>query len=176
MRKLLLDRGDDMAPDVRWHELRIEAAEASDISVGEPNQAFGPPACDLLRNHRIVEAGIGGVRLRQRRPGIDPLARRLFDVKPARRGLRNIRMRSDAADDDIGEEAQSVLPASLGEAGDERIRVVGAVDRAMNALMIAREEYIPVRARHKQRPGEHVVELHFLASPQVVRPGSAITG
>ena len=176
MRKLLLDRGDDMAPDVRWHELRIEAAEAGDISVGEPNQAFGPPACDLLRNHRIVEAGIGGVRLPQRRPGIDPLARRLVDVKPARRGLRNIRMRSDAADDDIGEEAQSVLPASLGEAGDERIRVVRAVDRAMNALMIAREEYIPVRARRKQRPGEHVIELHFLTSPQVVRPGSAITG
>ena len=176
MRKLLLDRGDDMAPDVRWNELRIEAAEAGDISVGEPNQAFDPPACDLLRNDRIVETGIGGVRLPQRRPGIDPLARRLVDVKPARRRLRNVRMRSDAADDDIGEEAQSVLPANLGEAGEERIGVVRAVDRGMNALMIARKEYIPVRARRKQRPGEHVIELHFLASPQVVRPGSAITG
>ena len=165
-----------MAPDVRWHELRIEAAESGNITVAEPNQAFDPPACDLLRNHRIVETGIGGVRLPQRRPGIDPLARRLVDVKPARRRLRNIRMRSDAADDDISEEAQSVLPARLGEAGDERVRVVRAVDRVMNALMIAREEYIPVRARRKQRPGEHVIELHFLASPQMVRPGSAITG
>jgi hypothetical protein len=85
-------------------------------------------------------------------------------------------MWGDAPENDIGEETQSVLPAGFGEAAEKRVRALRAVDRGMDALVIASKEYIPVRAWRKQRPGEHVIEVHFLAAPQVVRPRNAITG
>jgi hypothetical protein len=69
-----------------------------------------------------------------------------------------------------------VLPAGFGEAGDERVRALRAVNRGMDTLVIVCEEYIPVAARRKQRPGENVIEVHFLAALQVARPRSAIAG
>ena len=63
MRKVLLDCTDDMAPDLRRDELRLKAAEAGDAAVDEPTQPLDPPVCDLLRDDRIIEPGVGGVWL-----------------------------------------------------------------------------------------------------------------
>jgi len=159
-----------MAPDIRRHELRLEAAEADDTSGGEAAQPLDPPPCDFLRDHRIIKTSIGGVRPLQGRPWIDPLARRLLDVKPAGRRLHHIRVRSDAADHEIDEEAQPALPASLGQTSDERVGGIQAVDGCVHALMIAREKNASVGARREQRRREHVIESHFLAALQMMRP------
>jgi hypothetical protein len=56
MRKALLDRSDDVTPDIRRNELRLEAAEAGNAAFREAKQALGPPAGDLVGDHRIVKA------------------------------------------------------------------------------------------------------------------------
>ena len=97
-------------------------------------------------------------------------------MKPACSRTRYIGVRSDTADNKVDEKAQSVLLARLGEAGHECVSIVRTIDRLMNALVIACEENIPVGTRREQWRREHVIEAHFLATPQVMRPRSAITG
>ena len=109
----------------------------------EATQPPDPPACDLLRNDGIAETSISGVGLPQRAAGIDPLVRRLVDAKPTRRHMHHIRVRSDATDNEIDEEAQSVLPARLSQAGNEGVGVVQAIDRGVHAFVIAREKIFP---------------------------------
>ena len=84
--------------------------------------------------------------------------------------MHHIRVRSDATDNEIDEEAQSVLPARLSQAGNEGVGVVQAIDRGVHAFVIAREKNISVGARRERRRRKHVIESHFLAAPQVIRP------
>jgi len=56
------------------------------------------------------------------------------------------------------------------QTGDERVGGIQAVDGGMHALVIAREKNISVGARREQRRREHVIESHFLAALQMMRP------
>ena len=56
MGNALLDAGDNVPPEVRWHRTRIFASKSSGSCASEASQALDPPGRNLLGDGRILES------------------------------------------------------------------------------------------------------------------------
>src|SRR5437016_2761035 len=55
MGNALLDAGDNVPPEIRWHRTRIFASKSSGSCAREASQALDPPGRNLLGDGRILE-------------------------------------------------------------------------------------------------------------------------
>ncbi|MFZ0606326.1 MAG: hypothetical protein WBD53_06015 [Xanthobacteraceae bacterium] len=118
----MFDDADDVPPEIRRDEMRLETTETCDARAGQPQQPPGPPLGEGFGCNRIFEPAISGARSIQRIAGIDTPKRGLVDMKPARIRSCEMGIRIDASDNNVRKKAKMTLPA---EAGQVRINVIG---------------------------------------------------